>query len=451
VSKTWIDAVDNSVASSTYSTYDGREDEDDFVPETGEIEGNESEVLEVDASLATTLRCTAASEADSPAKHAKQGTAGKLKAGHFDLKYDTKFTLATQLLEDNSKTKRKMSQGTPGRYVFATPDDVNICRTTKKEPKDLPVDIHALCKELLQFVTMIVRQRILFTDNSVAENVLEDLNHAASKIIVKVLRIRGANIDCGRGKPNLVFGDGNYVYSGFVDLFAAFMFTDTVDVGGIAIEMKVTLNRTAYLVQLMDQVFGIIARQCEGCDFTAKSISESNIRCISGIVTNCFAGVSVQWVGEHPSELYSNGVDSMPQQIFLVEMSDNVTGGFGLLALMLMKLDTMRADILRHIGATTAYTVPANVDFFDDGGDSDGPTAGGGAGGSADCFNTTLRHHPKAALGDATNVTMEETFIDERSEDCIQLPIPTPINYKLCNPNTVACDPDLFARFCANL
>jgi hypothetical protein len=245
----------------------------------------------------------------------------------------------------------------------------------------------------------------------------------------------------------------------------------------------------------MDQVFGIIARQCKGCDFTAKSISESNIRCISGIVTNCFAGVSVQWVDEHPSERYSNGVDSMPKQIFLVEMSDNVTGGFGLLALMLMKLDTMRADILSHIGATNEYSVPTNLSFFDDGGDSGGPTAGGGAGGSADydgssspktgrpqersssgersggdgrtsgaehdvlklapaCapfkrFNTTSRHHPKAALGDATNVTMEETFIDERSEDCIQLPIPTPINYKLCDPNSV--DPDLFARFCANL
>jgi hypothetical protein len=66
-------------------------------------------------------------------------------------------------------------------------------------------------------------------------------------------------------------------------------------------------------------------------------------------------------------------------------------------------------------------------------------------------FNTTSRHHPKAALGDATNDPMEEeNFIDERFEDCIQNPVPTPIKYyKLCDPNPV--DPDIFARFCANL
>jgi hypothetical protein len=35
-------------------------------------------------------------------------------------------------------------------------------------------------------------------------------------------------------------------------------------------------------------------------------------------------------------------------------------------------------------------------------------------------FNTAPCHHPKAALGDATNVAVEgENFIDERSEDFV--------------------------------
>ena len=131
VSKVWTDLVENSVAS---STQDGREDEDESVSETGEIEGNEPEAIEVDAKLATTLRPTAAVEAESPAKHAQRGTTGLLRAGHFNLKRDTKFKQATELLEDKSKTKRKMSTGYPGCHAFAMADEVEIRRTALKEP-----------------------------------------------------------------------------------------------------------------------------------------------------------------------------------------------------------------------------------------------------------------------------------------------------------------------------
>jgi hypothetical protein len=45
----------------------------------------------------------------------------------------------------------------------------------------------------------------------------------------------------------------------------------------------------------------------------------------------------------------------LPNQIFLVEESDKATGGFGLLALMLMRLDIMRTDILPHVGGENDY------------------------------------------------------------------------------------------------
>jgi hypothetical protein len=98
------------------------------------------------------------------------------------------------------------------------------------------------------------------------------------------------------------------------------------------------------------------------------------------MVTNCFAGFSLQWVDHHASEHYFNGIEHMPKQVFMVETSDDRTGGFGILALMLMKLDSMRADILTQAGVNNKYSAPTTMGFFDDGGDSSGPTTGGGAG-----------------------------------------------------------------------